>query len=397
MEKLKKYINNADKESLLYYISFFLIAAGAFMRTTMFGISPLILDVMEFGGFLVMFIKIVKYQRENTKLFLALLGIIGIAALVGSVSSDYRMMLSLAMITAGSVNVPFKKIAEEYFFIAVILLAVTVICSLTGVIENLQYVAEDRGVRNSFGIVYTTDFAAHVLFIMIAFAIAYEEKLNAFHSVLGIAAAVVVYIFCKTRVDCICMVLVCIGIPAVKILEKRNVPSLPKKICAQICTWSMPIAAAVMIFISAVYTPSSSLLTKLDRIISGRLALGREGFERYPVTLFGQYVKLAGWGGSTEPKSDYFFLDCSYIYCLMKFGIIMTLLIIAAYVFIGMRYRHSGLMLWIIAVTALNCMIAHHLPDAAYVFFTAAVFAEINSPQHNREGEGFQSIKSTDE
>ncbi len=379
MRQIKEYIQQANVERLLYYIAFFLIITCAFMRTTMFGKSPLITDTLEDIGILIIFLKIVKYQRTNRKLFLALAGIIGIAMLVGTLSSSYSMILSLTMITIGAINVPFKKIAKEYFYITFILLTVTVICSLTGVIENLQYTFEiERGVRNSFGIVYPTDFASHVLFIMLSFMIAYEEKFNIFYSVIGIVIAAAVYFFCDTRVDCVCMILVCAGIPVIKALKGKNIPALLKKICAQICTWSMPIAAAVMIFLTAIYTPSSPL-SKLDQIINGRLAWGREGFNRYPVTLFGQYVKMVGAGGSTTFRSDYFFVDCSYIYCLLKFGIIMTLLIIAAYVFIGMRYKHSGLILWFIAITALNCMIAHHLPDVAYVFFTAAVFAQIDA------------------
>ncbi len=363
-------------------------------RTSMFYILLQILDVTECVGYLIMFFKIVKYQRENLKLFLALVGIIVASVLIGSLSSSYRMILSLTMITIGAINVPFKKIAKEYFFITFILLAVTIICSLTGVIENLQYTFEaGRGVRNSFGIVYPTDFASHVLFTMLSFMIAFEEKLNIFHSALGIVIAVVVYFFCNTRVDCVCMVLACVGIPVIKVLKKKKVPAILKKICAQICTWSMPIAAVVMIFLTAVYTSSSPLLSRLNQLINNRLSLGREGLDRYPITLFGQHVNMVGAGGSTTPSSDYFFVDCSYMYCLLKFGIIMTLLIIAAYVFIGMRYKHSGLILWFIAITALNCMIAHHLPDVAYIFLTAAVFAQTDAPSKDHGSANSEALR----
>lgn len=394
MLRLKEYIRQADKERLLYYIAFFLILSGAFLRTTMFNILSQFSEIMEGAGALIIFLKIIRYQRENLKLFLSLVGVIGFALLVGFLSNSYRMIFSLTIITIGAINVPFKKIAKEYFWISFIMLTFTIICSLTGVIENLQYTLEvGRGIRNSFGIVYPTDFASHVLFIILSFMIAYEEKLNIFYSALGIVIAAVVYFFCNTRVDCICMVLACVGIPIIKALKKKNVPAGLKKICARICTWSMPAAAAVMIFLSAIYTPSSPLLFRLDKIINGRLSLGREGFDQYPVTFFGQSVDLRGAGGYTAQRDDYFFLDCSYMYCLLKFGIIMTLLIIAAYVIIGMRYKHSGLILWFIAITALNCMIAHHLPDVAYVFFTAAVFAKIDAPSENHGSADHEALR----
>ena len=377
-----------DMESLLYFIAFALIFVGAFIRTTLFRSLWAPLEYLMYAGYLIMFIKIIRYQRNNQMQLLALVGIIGAALVAGYLSDNYTAMLSLAMITTGAINIPFRKIAKEYFWIASALLIVTIICSLTGVIENLQYTFEaERGIRNSFGIVYPTDFAAHVLYIMLSFIIAYDEKLNIIHSLAGIIITIVVYYFCNTRIDCACMLLAWVGVPVIKALQKKNIPAVLKKISAYICTLSMPIAAAVMLVLSAVYTSSSPLLTTLDRLLNGRLSLGKEGFERYPVTIFGQPVTLVGAGGSTTLKEDYFFLDCSYMYCLLKYGIIITLLLIAAYVIVGLRYKHDGIMLWIIAITALNCMIAHHLPDVAYVISTAFVFAKADSPTSDTENQ----------
>lgn len=386
MQYLKNKIQQTDKKQLLYFIGFFFIITGSFLNTTMFPIYPAILRYINIAGFIIIFFKIVLSRNDNIKLFLVNVFIIILSVVVGMISDSYHMLFGLAMITTGAVNVPFKKIAKEYFYITFILLTVTIICSLTGAIPNLQYTFEsERGVRNSFGIVYPTDFAAHVLFIMLSFVAAYEEKLKLYHSAIGIGIAVCVYIFCDTRVDCICMVLACVGVPVIKALKKANISSLLKKISANICIWSMPVACAVMIFITTIYTPSSPFLSWLNGLINGRLSLGREGFDRYAVTPFGQPVALIGAGGSTEVREDYFFLDCSYIYCLLKFGVIITLLLVTAYVFIGMRYRHSGLMLWSIAIIALNCMISHHLPDVGYIIFTAALFAGIDDiPLQNK-------------
>lgn len=376
-----------DTQTLLYYIAFSLIVIGAFIRTTLFSSLRTPTEYLMYAGYLIMFIKILRYQRSNQMQLLVLIGIIGIALLTGFLSDNYIMMFSLAMITTGSVDVHYKKIAGLYFWIASVLLIITIICSLTGVIENLQYTFEtDRGIRNSFGIVYPTDFAAHVLFIMLSFIIAYEDKLNIIHSVAGIVITATVYYFCDTRIDCACMLLIWVGVPIIRFLNKKNIPSVLKKIAATVCTLSMPVGAAVMIILSAIYTSSSPLLSTLNEFLNGRLAFGREGFERYPVTLFGQHVALNGAGGSTILDADYFFLDCSYMYSLLKFGVIITLLLVFAYVIMGIRFKHNGIMLLVIAITALNCMIAHHLPDVAYVIFTAFIFAksDITKPQKEK-------------
>ncbi len=380
MHSIRKYLQQTNTEQLLYYISFALIFIGEFINTTMFLELRAPLGCLSYVGCVIMLAKILIYQRKNQVHLLLLLITIGLFLLSGFLSNNYTTMFSLVMITVGACNVPFKNIAKEYFWIAFTLMVITIFCSLTGVIENLQYTFETaRGIRNSFGIVYPTDFAAHILFITMAFIIAYEEKLNIVHSLAGILITAVIYYFCDTRVDCACMLLAWAGIPLIKILQKKKLPDILKKICGSICILSMPVASVLMIVLSAVYTGSSPFMSALNELINGRLAFANEGFERYSVTLFGQQVRLIGAGGSTVISPDYFFLDCSYIYCLLKYGIIVTLLLVIAYVFIGIRYKHNGIILWIIAITALNCMIAHHLPNVSYVFFTAAVFADIEA------------------
>lgn len=381
---IKNIQQKTDMESFLYCIALSMIVIGAFVPTTLFYTLREYAEYLVYAGCLLMFIKIVIYQRSNQLQLLGIIGIIAAALLSGFLSDNYTIMFGLVMITTGAVNVPFRSIAKTYFRVASVLLIITVICSLTGVIENLQYNFEtERGIRNSFGIIYPTDFAAHVLFIMLSFIIAYEEKLNIIHSLVGILVTIAVYHFCDTRIDCACMLLAWTGAPVIKVLKTKNIPAVLKKISACICTFSMPVGAVIMIILSAVYTSSSPLLSMLNQFLNGRLAWGREGFERYPVTLFGQQVVLVGAGGSTTLRDNYFFLDCSYMYCLMKYGVVITLMLIAAYVIIGMRHRHNGIILWIIAITALNCMIAHHLPDVAYIIFTAFVFSKTELSEFN--------------
>ena len=73
------------------------------------------------------------------------------------------------------------------------------------------------------------------------------------------------------------------------------------------------------------------------------------------------------------------------MYSLLKFGVIITLLLVFAYVIMGIRFKHKGIMLLVIAITALNCMIAHHLPDVAYVIFTAFIFAKSDITKPKKE------------
>lgn len=369
-------------EQLLYFLAFGFLVGGEVLHTTMFEAPVVLYSFCRLVAQVLILVKLIVYQRKELPYFCLALLLLVFANML-YMTYDYSMPLDMTLLVVGARNVPFKKIAAVYFYVASIIVAAAIIASLFGVIKNLQY-TDYRGVRNSFGIIYPTDFAAHILYIMLAFVCAYEEKLKIYHYAVGVIIALVVYYFCKARVDVACMLLFLIGTAVIRlaikkeksIVKNQSAYSTLKKICGGICIASMPLAALGMIILTLIYNPSSAFFVKLDKILSGRLALGAKGFADYDFTLLGQPVALHGLGGSTEPPEEYFFLDCSYIYCLLIFGAVFTLMLVAAFVLCGIKYKHSGIFLYIIAIISLNSMIAHHLPDIAYNPFAIALFAQ---------------------
>lgn len=389
---LKKY-----GAQILYFSAMLILLSDALLTTSMISYPHTLSIAFSFIGFVLILAKLSIYDRKNSVRFLVLLLLIVLSYIIHQRSNSIAPFY-ITLLTAGAYGISFKDIAKFYFYTASVFLGIVFIGSLFGQVINLKYITE-RGIRYSFGIVYPTDFAAHVFFILASYAAAYEKKLNWFNGICSIAVTVFVYIFCKARVDCGCIILLCIGIAVIRLAESRKkqpdgkLYNKIKDLCRYICIWSMPAGAVIMLLLTIFYDPSNKFMAVLNNIMSGRLSLGKRGFEEYDVTLLGQYVPMHGNGGNVQPPEDYFFLDCSYIYMLLIYGLIFTLLIIGAYVIIGMRYRHNGVMLWILAVTALNCMIAHHLPDCAYCIFAAALAAEGGEPL----SEVFHSVKVTAE
>ena len=79
------------------------------------------------------------------------------------------------------------------------------------------------------------------------------------------------------------------------------------------------ICAAGILILSMLYTKGSSIFLKLDSILSQRLSFSQKGMEVYGFSIFGQYIPMQGNGGSTETPLNYFFLDSSYISCLIYY------------------------------------------------------------------------------
>ena len=349
-------------------------------HATMFEFTILIFTICSLVPLMLVLVKLFVFDRKNVPFVIVGSAILLLANYV-NMTYFYQMPLDLAVVVVGAYGVRFEKIAKIYLYGVAAVVGAALIASLCGLIPNLQY--EDyRGVRNSFGIVYPTDFAAHIFFLMLAFVFVYWEKLKIYHYIIGLFLSLTVYYFCKTRIDVGCMLLLWLGAAVIKCLlknddklSKNKFYKIAKKVCGIICIFSMPAAAVIMISLTALYNPSNAIMSKINDFSSDRLALGLEGLKKYSITLFGQSVEMHGYGGSITPPKEYFFLDCSYLYCLLQYGLVLTALIIGASVVCGIKYRHSGIFLFITALISLNCMIAHHLPAVEYDIFTAAVFA----------------------
>jgi hypothetical protein len=116
----------------------------------------------------------------------------------------------------------------------------------------------------------------------------------------------------------------------------------------------------------------------LNKALSGRLELGHEGFIRYELSLFGQFVDQNGLGTSTSFEGDYFYLDSSYINILLRFGLVILDVVLAIITTLSLRERRrdSYFRLMILTVVSLQSMIEHHLIEIAYNPFLLLLFAE---------------------
>ena len=394
LPKLSEKTKNIIRD-VMFLAALVLMTAGGMLRNTMCDFGGNARYELQLWAKVIIIAKLIIFDHKNK-----LVWAIGVPALIlGKLIYHYYSFdeaMSLAAVAVGAVGVRYDKIAKTYFITAGALLSAIMIASLTGAIPDLVYTNTGHdflmfNVRHSFGIQYPTDFAAYVFFILTGFYIAFDrnKKLTVPKGIIGLIITIVVYLFCLARLDCGCMFILTVGMIAVRAFDKhfgeepKGAANVIKKIYEQVCIWSMPILATLFIGLTLMYRPDSPFLSKLDRLLSGRLALGSTGFKNHDVHLMGRYFSMSGYGGSTDIKAAnelYDFLDSSYVNCLLRYGLIFMIVVAAAFVFIGFKYKKNHLVLLCSAAIALNCMVAHHLPDVSYNFFIAMLAAEGGTP-----------------
>lgn len=345
--------------------------------TTMFPLSSLITIICIPLAVLLIVGKIILYDRYSKKSFIALILAVLCVMAVLYQSRNINPVLWLLLVV-GAKDVPFKKILKVYLVMngAIVILAFA--SSMLGVIENLQYEASERGVRNSFGIIYPTDFASHVFFLILAYYYLNGENLNWKHYLGTIVIGILVYYFCKARLDSGCIILVAAVFGLGDYIQRSrkvswNVRKLWNSLWSRLGTLSMLIFAAVSIGMTAIYGINPEIWKALDKILSSRLRLGNNAMKEYGIKPFGQIVEMVGNGVATARPEEYSFIDCSYVYILMRYGVVFAAVVLGIFTASCLKNRHDRYFLYAVALVAVNCTIAHHILQVEYNPFALAL------------------------
>lgn len=311
-----------------------------------------------------------------------------------------NFLLELAVLIIGARGVSFEKILKVYLGVLLPALLITVILALTGQIENLIYVREGRE-RIAFGICYPTDFCAHLFFLICCYVWLRERRLRYFEIAVIVVFAWFCFRFCDARNTTLCLLILAAGLLYIKLrrrfAEKKGGEYRMNRVVSGILCASMPLAALIMFVLTLVYSENVPWLVTLDRLFSGRLALGRAGFDQYAISWSGQHVYMRGNGSALTYDSEYFWLDCSYVNILLRYGMLI-LIAVFAIVWIGclrQRRNRSWERLGILAVIAVHCMIEHHLVEIAYDPFLMMAFAVTSTnPQRAKLSDSFRLLRA---
>ena len=259
----------------------------------------------------------------------------------------YSMLLVLL------VNVDMKVVLRNYVVVAGILVVGVFLLSLIGMIPNLQY--NRAGViRNSFGFIYPTDFASHCFYLFLAISYLLKDKFIWTRSLFGVLLSAFIIKYCDARLNALSILLATVIFIYFYYSKEKKL-----KIFA-LFPYSAVIFASIVTYLSYKFSWSNPFLVTVNKLITGRLALGRNAFDTFGVHLFGtRNVQFIGSGGKTESVIGYNYVDSSYVQMLFTYGIVPVVLLIVIYVVASRKQYKDGQYLFvaILSLIAFNCMI----------------------------------------
>lgn len=377
MDKLKMKLKQADWWEIIYLIIYGAVFTFEFLNTTMFEVKwpPRFAYIFLASTALYTVAKFI-WHNTYTKKEMIWAGIILFAFLMPALLTDYRFLWYTGFLIVGAKDIDFNKILKVYLAIGITIMLTAFVASQMGVIENLVFTLyrdNQTLIQNSFGIVYHTDFAAHVFYLAVAGICLAENKITFGKVINFIVLALFIFDKCAARTSFICLMLMAFVVLFIKITKKRIHGSIIYKLANS----AMFVFAGLFIALIYVYNPVKEWTIKLDTTLSGRLAISHQAINAYDYKLFGQNIIEQGWGRGGE-VTEYFFLDDSYIRIALMYGVVLFITVIVLFYLSGMKAIKTRriLILGAIAVISLHSFMEHHLIEIAYNPFICYLLAD---------------------
>ncbi|MBS6396169.1 MAG: hypothetical protein KH452_03300 [Clostridiales bacterium] len=341
---------------------------------------------MEYSLIIVILFRMAIRMKERWRYLLLAAGLYGVVKYAVSVN-QYDNLILLCLLTLGAKDIPFRKMMRIYTFTVALLLSITVGAAVSGRIENLAF---GEGDKLAFGIVSSTDFAAHVFFLMLCYWYVRGERITWWEALLPLGAAVFVYKWSIARCSTICLIALAFLIAghywARKIKERREEKYRMSSVWTFFLSLSFVLSAIGTLVISAAYNAKIPLWVKLNEVMSNRLELGKRAIAICGFQIWGRDIRLIGNWAEGSATGKYFYIDSSYLQMAVMYGMIISALVLIAFQIIGYRAysEKQWILLWILALMSIHGIIEQRIWSLSYCPFILALFARLDEERKEK-------------
>ena len=392
---LNKYKSMVDIICLVNLVVYF---AHLFLTTTTF---PYDTELVPFSKICVAIAILITIYRctcidRNDITDACIIGILLVIGISNLLIRHDRSFLAYVLMIISVRGMSFRRIVSCLIITGSFIMLAAVIASQLGLIENLVYNSRNGRHAYALGIMYTTDFAAHVFFLFLGFMYIKRGKLKALEYAVIAVLALVIFEITRARNNTICILLFLTATFAYNLVidhaSSNTVNCIIKAVCVMSVLFIITCIVTV-IAITVLYTPDNATFAALDIPLGGRFYMGNQAFRNYGLAMFGNNIPQKGLGGASGFQDWYFFLDISYVNVLLCKGIVVFAAMLLIYFRCVSRcipimkcngltaqvYAHKNVyLLTIFAVIALQCTIEHHWAELVYNYFVLATFADLS-------------------
>ena len=293
-------------------------------------------------------LSIVLNNQCTKKEMILRISIIMIFAIAAIVDSNAKMLVYAALL-CGADMTSFRRIIKCSYWTSLIIVVCTMLLSFVGILPNTGEWERNGVVIWTFGFGYYSGLPYAFFYLVLEHLYLKKKKAIWPELIVIMGLNYIIYKFSTVRLTYYLIYLV---IVLYIVLVKFNWFNLKKKFLHYLTILVYPITFIVSIWVNYAFTFDNPKLAAINKMLSDRLNLGHQAMTLYKIKLFGNTIETYNNG-----PSEYFYVDCGFLYSLLGYGLIFTGLVLVFYVFLhnySARTNNKILFIWLTAVAAFS-------------------------------------------
>lgn len=266
---------------------------------------------------------------------------VGLFMIVGSAAIAYHSVYNNTFLTAMifiyfAADVDFKKVLRQTVIVQGVFMAVTICAATFGLIENTLWDVGNGRFRYALGYRYCS-YSAHILLFITLAWVSMREKITIAETAVLLGLNTGLYVLTDSKTDYFLCLLALIGYGVIWFICKwKEHPRF--WLLGMAAKYGCGLVALFSVLFHALYREDSPIWGRLNIWLNHRLQLGYDAIHQYGFSLFGQAVRWYGMGSLKKDSTlVYNYVDCAYLKLLIEAGVVLVLVMIAGFYFVGRR------------------------------------------------------------
>ena len=322
---LKKYNLKKFFEKDGFLVSIFLLASMYTLRFSM-------LDTYDVFRKIFMLMRILSYSLVAIKFIIDFLQqkyrgyeffIIVITMFMAFISYKSRTinyLTYLIYIIVGK-DIEYIKIIKSAFFAIVVSVILVISLCLFGIIKDVVSEMETRN-RHALGFKYAPFLSNYSFYATLYYIYIRKNKMKNIELLICFILSILIFYATKTRSA---FALTVLSLIITFVVNNVKALSDYKSIYKYLLYAATIILPLFIIIISIFYNPEIKIMSMLNKLLNGRIALGNAAINEYGIHLFGQYIKFTS---SSTAEARYNIVDSAFVLYLLILGIVFFVLLI---------------------------------------------------------------------
>ncbi len=343
---IRPYSITLDRE-LLFLLVYSIYSFTAVLSSSLFAFASVLSSLVMYAscGVLV-FLWFLQKQFDTKRILLHIIIVVVMCLAVLTTGRKNLLLFSLFIINAGAVDV--NKIARTSIVATFSATCLVILSCKAGVLPDRVYYHEGA-LAHSLGFSYYGSYPYIIMFNMLAYLYV-RKKLHWVEIIAFVLLNNYIYYNSTLRLTYYLSLFVVL---LYVVMIKMDFVTLNRKLYRRLSLLVFPGFFLFTIIGSLKYNSQRRWWRELNDLLSGRLYLSKIAFQRYHVKPFGQFIETNNMINGRIVTTNYFYIDSGYIYAILGYGLVFTLLLLAVYSFLihySCRTNDKKLFVWLLSL-----------------------------------------------